>query len=197
MMTRNLHRTLPRQQSGVALFMSLVMLLIITILGLSSVQTTTMQERMARNARDTNLAFQAAEAAIKDAETLVETFNGLTEFGNDPRVDPTQCYASPNAASGFYWEAGYNCEPNWAIDGLWSGGGFKTAATSITGVAVQPKYIVEHVKSVVSDVDSLNLDNIGQDTGSGRAEIFRITVYGTGGTDTAHVMIQSTYGRRI
>ena len=77
MTTRIVARSLPQRESGVALFMSLVMLLIITILGLSSVQTTTLQERMARNARDTNLAFQAAEAAIKDAETLAETFNSL------------------------------------------------------------------------------------------------------------------------
>ncbi|MBD3648541.1 MAG: hypothetical protein HUJ31_14050, partial [Pseudomonadales bacterium] len=47
-----------RQQRGVALFMSLVMLLILTLLGLSSVQTTSLQERMSRNARDANLAFQ-------------------------------------------------------------------------------------------------------------------------------------------
>lgn len=186
-----------RQQSGVALFMSLVMLLIITILGLSSVQTTTLQERMARNARDTNLAFQAAEASIKDAETIVETFNSLVDFGNDPRVDPTQCYASPNADDGYYYEAGYNCASNWSQVDWSAGAGYITAATAITGVAEQPKYIVEHVKTVVADEDRLNLDNIGQDTGSGRAQIFRITVYGTGGTDTAHVMIQSTYGRRF
>ena len=111
--------------------------------------------------------------------------------------DPTQCYASPNAASGYYYEAGYNCASNWSQVDWSSGSGYITAATNITGVAEQPKYIVEHVKSVVADVDALNLDNIGQDTGSGRAEIFRVTVYGTGGTDTAHVMIQSTYGRRI
>ena len=190
-------RTLPRHQSGLALFMSLVMLLIITILGLSSVQTTTLQERMARNARDTNLAFQATEAAIKDAETLVETFGSLVDFGNDPRINPAQCYTSPNDDVGFYYERGYNCTSNWSGIDWSSSTGFITAATEITGVADQPKYIVEHVKTVVADEDRLNLDNIGQDTGSGRAQIFRITVYGTGGTDTAHVMIQSTYGRRF
>tara|TARA_R110002072_G_scaffold59158_5_gene150810 strand:+ start:87675 stop:88268 length:594 start_codon:yes stop_codon:yes gene_type:complete len=197
MKLQGLNRSFVHKQGGVALFMSLVMLLIITILGLSSVQTTTLQERMARNARDTNLAFQATEAAIKDAETLVETFNSLVDFGDDPRSNPAQCYASPSAAEGFYYERGYNCSSNWSGVDWSSGTGFIAAATAITGVAEQPKYIVEHVKTVVADEDRLNLDNIGQDTGSGRAQIFRITVYGTGGTDTAHVMIQSTYGRRF
>jgi type IV pilus assembly protein PilX len=186
-----------KNQSGVALFMSLVMLLIITILGLSSVQTTTLQERMARNARDTNLAFQATEAAIKDAETLVETFSSLIDFGADPRTNPALCYNSPSAVAGFYYERGYNCSSNWSGVDWTSGGGFIVAATAISNVALQPRYIVEHVKTVMADEDRLNLDNIGQDTGSGRAQIFRITVYGTGGTDTAHVMIQSTYGRRF
>ena len=78
--TANLKRSYvgqQKRQSGVALFISLVMLLILTVLGLSSVQTTSVQERMARNARDTNLAFQAAESALKDAEALIETFNSL------------------------------------------------------------------------------------------------------------------------
>ena len=60
------------------------MLLIITVLGLSSVQTTTLQERMARNARDSNLAFLAAESALKDAEAMIETFDTVDDsFGID------------------------------------------------------------------------------------------------------------------
>ena len=176
---------MPKQQQGMALFMSLVMLLIITVLGLSSVQTTSMQERMARNAKDTNLAFNAAESAIKDAEVIVESLNSLAPFT-----------ASNANANGYYTEAAYNQPSNWSLVNWQTvGGNFIQAATNFTGVAAQPKFIVEFVKTVVSDDDKLNLDNIGQDTGSGRAQIFRVTVYGTGGTATAHVMIQSTYGK--
>ena len=175
------------REHGYALFLSLVMLMIITVLGVSSIQTTTMQERMARNARDSNLAFQSAESAIKDAETLMETFNSLTPFN-----------AANANSNGFYYEGAYNVASNWSTV-VWSdpAGDYITAPTNIDGVAQQSKYIIEHVKTVVADADRLNLDNIGQDTGSGRAQIFRVTVYGTGGTDTAHVMIQSTYGKRF
>lgn len=175
------------RESGVVLFMSLIMLLIITVLGLSSVQTTSMQERMARNSRDTNLAFQAAESAIKDAEAVVEDLASLSAFD--------EADANEN---GLYYQVAYDEVDNWhSVDWEAEGGNFITADTSITNVAAQPKYIVEHVKTVISDEDRLNLDNVGQDTGSGRAQIFRVTVYGTGGTDTAHVMIQSTYGKRF
>ena len=175
-----------KRQSGVALFISLVMLLILTVLGLSSVQTTTLQERMARNARDTNLAFQAAESAVKDAEASIETFSSLVQFT-----------ASGANDAGYYFEGDYDAAANWTNRNWTSGSGYIVAPTVIDGVAEPPKYIIEHLKTVVSDNDSLNLDNIGQDSGSGRAQIFRITVFGTGGTSTAHVMIQSTYGKRF
>ena len=175
-----------KRQSGVALFISLVLLLILTVLGLSSVQTTSLQERMARNARDTNLAFQAAESAVKDAEALIETFSSLVLF------------TAPGANdAGYYLEGDYDEADNWSNRDWMSGNGYIEAQTVIEGVAEPPKYIIEHLKTVMSDNDSLNLDNIGQDSGSGRTQIFRITVFGTGGSSTAHVMIQSTYGKRF
>ncbi|MFT7468329.1 MAG: Tfp pilus assembly protein PilX, partial [Candidatus Pseudothioglobus sp.] len=41
------------------------------------------------------------------------------------------------------------------------------------------------------------LENIGQGIGAITHEVFRITVYGTGGSNNAHVMIQSTYGKQF
>lgn len=188
---------LPRRQAGVALFMSLIMLLIITVLGLSSVQTTTLQERMARNARDSNLAFLAADSALKDAEALIETFNSVdSRFGNDPKAaNPRKCLASPNAATGYYYELDYNCQPNWENIDWFSGTGYITASVAVQGVASQPKYIIEHVKTLSAFEDRLNLTNIGEDLGAGRVQIFRVTAFGSGGTDSARAMIQSTYGR--
>lgn len=175
------------REQGVALIMSLVMLLILTILGISSVQTTSMQERMTLNARDNDLAFQAAESAVREAENYLSTNTSLLPFqdaNTDGRYD-----APDNGAvdmSAFDWATAGNNDR-----------GFKTVATTLDGVADQPKYIIEWVKTVVSEEDTLNLNNIGQDTGSGRTQMFRVTAYGTGGTDTAHVMIQTTYGKRF
>ena len=70
-----------RRQQGVALFIALVVLLIITILGISGLQTTTLEERMAASARDRDIAFQAAEAALAQAEIFV---NGIGVTGLAP-----------------------------------------------------------------------------------------------------------------
>ncbi len=61
-----------RDESGAALIVALIMLLLITIVGVSAMQTTTMEEKMAGNLRDRHVAFQAAEAALREGEAYAE-----------------------------------------------------------------------------------------------------------------------------
>ncbi len=58
--------------SGAELIVALIMLLLITIVGVSAMQTTTMEEKMAGNLRDRHIAFQAAEAALRQGEADAE-----------------------------------------------------------------------------------------------------------------------------
>lgn len=55
-------------QDGSALIISLVFLVLLTMIGVASIQDSTLQERMAGNERDRNLAFQSAEAALRAGE---------------------------------------------------------------------------------------------------------------------------------
>src|SRR5690606_3767551 len=59
------------RERGAVLIVALVLLLVMTILGVSSLSSTTLQERMAGNLRDSNLAFQAAEAALREGEEFL------------------------------------------------------------------------------------------------------------------------------
>ncbi|MFP3343720.1 PilX N-terminal domain-containing pilus assembly protein [Halomonas sp. SIMBA_159] len=59
-------------QRGMALVLSLIFLAIVTILSLSSMQGAITQDRMASSQRDYSVAFQAAEAALREAETLLQ-----------------------------------------------------------------------------------------------------------------------------
>lgn len=49
------------------------MLLLLTIIGVTAIQTTSLEEKMAGNMRDQNLAFQAAESALRVGETETAT----------------------------------------------------------------------------------------------------------------------------
>lgn len=67
---------LPRNhQRGATLIIALIMLLLLTIIGLSSMRGTSLQESMAGNMRDGNLAFQAAEAALRQGEGVMDGKN--------------------------------------------------------------------------------------------------------------------------
>lgn len=60
-----------KRQTGVVLVIGLVFLLIMTIIGVTAIRSSTMQERMAGNASDRNLVFQFAEAALQQGEDEV------------------------------------------------------------------------------------------------------------------------------
>ena len=55
-------------QRGAILVTSMLLLLVLTIIGITAMQMTRMQERMAGNTRDLNLAFQGSEAGLRNGE---------------------------------------------------------------------------------------------------------------------------------
>jgi type IV pilus assembly protein PilX len=56
------------QQKGAVLIVGLILLMVITLLALAGIQGVSLQERMSGNAYDRNLAFQAAESALRYVE---------------------------------------------------------------------------------------------------------------------------------
>jgi type IV pilus assembly protein PilX len=54
----------PQAQRGIVLVVGLVFLLVLTIIGVTSLRTTTLEERMAGNLQQRTVAFQDAEAKI-------------------------------------------------------------------------------------------------------------------------------------
>jgi type IV pilus assembly protein PilX len=99
-----------REQRGFSLIVSLMMLIVIIILGISGSQMSVNEERGARNNRDRQIAFQAAEAALKDAEYEIYGATGLTctlpgQVGNGnlrpPLLTGTQTCFNSFATLGF------------------------------------------------------------------------------------------------
>jgi type IV pilus assembly protein PilX len=64
-----------RRQRGAALFISLLLLTVLTLIGLSAANVGILQERMASNFAQTNLAFQRAEATLRGVEQRVESLS--------------------------------------------------------------------------------------------------------------------------
>ncbi len=60
-----------QHQQGATLVVALVILGIMTVIGTASMQSSTLQERMASNARQKLVANQAAESALREAEQWI------------------------------------------------------------------------------------------------------------------------------
>lgn len=60
----------PRAQRGISLVIVLILLLIMTLLGLAVLRSTLLEERMTANLTDRSFSFQAAEAALREAEVI-------------------------------------------------------------------------------------------------------------------------------
>ena len=67
-------------QEGFVLIVGLVILGLLTMLALSGMRDSTMQEKMAGASRDSGLAFQAAESALRDAENCITGATANCEF---------------------------------------------------------------------------------------------------------------------
>lgn len=65
-------RYAPQRSSGASLIVVMLILIVVSILGVSGIQIAMMGERGTRNDRDQQVAWQAAEAALIDAEFDIE-----------------------------------------------------------------------------------------------------------------------------
>jgi len=95
-----MNTTFPQQQKGAALIIGLILLMVLTILGVSGLSTATLEVAMADNMQRGQYVFQAAESAI-DAQILLAP-SQVSLTGSETRGD----ILLPNVPFGFDDAAG-------------------------------------------------------------------------------------------
>ena len=93
----------PKAQRGVALAVSLVLLVAMTIVAVATLSGTRINERIASNAQQKAISFEAAESAIGSTWTVDAMLDSLTQipidqFNNPQPVEPTGLNAKLSAA---------------------------------------------------------------------------------------------------
>jgi type IV pilus assembly protein PilX len=71
-------RPMPNPQRGAVLFVALIVLILLTLLGITAAQVTVLQERMSGNFRVQQLAFERAESAMSEGRDTAS--NPLTAY---------------------------------------------------------------------------------------------------------------------
>jgi type IV pilus assembly protein PilX len=163
-----------RRERGAALIVALILLMLMTVLGVTAMRTTMLQERMAGNARDSNLAFQSAEASLRGGEQLLE--GSIPPFTGANGLLQVQ----PGAGQAPFWN-GYD----WA--------GNSRTVTTVTGVNANPQYVVEELPVSLSSANGSLVEGGG---GVGEAGFYRITARAVGGSADAVAILQTTYRRQ-
>ena len=99
-----------RRQQGMALLVSLIFLLLLTMLGIASMQSATLQEKMAGSVTQRNTSFQTAEAVLRlgEATIMASNFNmaRCSSAANClPPAESTTLTTAGTGASGVLWVA--------------------------------------------------------------------------------------------
>ncbi len=211
--TESGYQAIARRQSGSALVVSLLLLTVMTLTSVISMQGTLLEEKMAGNTRDRQLAFEAAEAVIHAGEQYVESntfvytdYTDTCAGGLCTRREDDATYDNTAAPGDTGW-----VDPRWDLDGaldVWADGSgrYRQYVVEIAETHQRPRYIIEFAGYIPTDSTVTTTTNpprwyespqFSGDTGwqAEWSELFRITALGFGGTPNARVMVQTMYSK--
>ncbi len=168
------------RQKGTALVIAMLFLAILGILGATAMTNTTLEERMAGNARDRDIALQAAEAALRDAER--DLANTSTSFrvvtlAAFPAGGATNCVAAL-CAENAPMSTNITDPVKSAFYGQFTG------ELAMDGPAQLPRYMIEVLNTVPTGIV------VPPPTGGLVTRNFRITARGVGKNTNTVVIVQ-------
>ena len=172
-----------RRQRGVTLVMSLLFLLILSIFGVTAMRTSGLQEKMAGNTRDLDLALQAAETAMNAAH--LDLSKRITTSGSLPFADTTASNGvyMPKKITGALVE-----DDSWwsAFSTNFAGPGRQLPAPYMS----DPDYLIEEIGFSPDD-------GMWETQAEGKGYfVYRITARGRGAVGTTKTYLQDTYQAR-
>ncbi|MCP4089322.1 MAG: hypothetical protein GY746_05975 [Gammaproteobacteria bacterium] len=174
------NRVVLARQQGVVLVISMIMLLLMTIIGVTSMQTTVLEETMAGAIRDKHIAFNLAEAALQEGEEYL-TAATLPAFS-----DSNGLYSSDATAEELWktvsWDASTASACNCVI--------YPSEGLIGSGDVSLPRYIIEELPESTIAAPSLV---VGFKPEAHRA-LYQLTARGEGKMGGVAIL-QSTYLR--
>lgn len=174
----------PRER-GAALAIALVFLLLMTIIAMTAVSTSTLEEKMSANQKDQHVGFQAAESALREGEQLVYSFlerPPITATDNSNPSTEVWAYTAP----GDFFDPLFD----WNSKGV-EYGTLDATGNDLTEPAKDPRYVVEE-RATRTDDENMPTGY----TAPPSRFYYRITAHGTGTTNRAQSMTQSNFVHR-
>lgn len=169
----NVMGSVPARQQGMALVMGLIILLVMTLVSIGAMRMTLMQEKMSGAFQGQQLAFHAAEAALRDAER---------RLGES---------SVPLGSQGFFDAQNSNREPpDWSDPSasLGVGEALKYDQSTLNNVARQPQFYVERKRQSCEKPDPEAGPPVNENS-------YRVVARGFGGNESNQVVLETYYCR--
>ena len=163
------------QQKGAVLIVGLIMLFVMTLISVSSISTSVLETRMSTNYRDRQVAFQAAEAALRRGERITALHTVKADFDTSCTGGLCESDLLDSTVLTRYW-----------LDStIWSDAS-KHITFPVAGSATDAKIIIEYMGQQISDLTNGN-PQVNDPI------IYRVTALGYGKSVNSKVMLQSTF----
>jgi type IV pilus assembly protein PilX len=203
-----------KNQTGATLVFSLIILAVITLLSVASMRSSNSALKMAGSARDHAVAFQAAEAALTEAEQLVlnanytdddlvcrdstssrcfntSCNNGLCFSGDVESITfRDECKIAKLTTSAEAWSKKSHWENNGtALPKIQIAKTHLTDADQLDSETLAVPYMVEFLCYAQRDTHSATDEN----NRNGGVPLYRVTVKSSGSAGRSSVMLQSVF----
>lgn len=155
-----------RRQQGAALYVAMIMIILLAMIGIVGMQVAGLQERMASNYLNVNLAFQNAEAEVRQVECYLK--------------DNSACTAVASRV-----QASLNSNP---FDESFDPTAW--AAAKSVDVPQADRLYVRDITDRISGNASLDM---GTRPESEKIKVFQITVYATNDAATANAAVDTIF----
>lgn len=166
-----------KAQTGVTLVVSLIILVSLTILGVTSMMSSRTEVSMAGNLRKAGIAFNAAEAGLRAGEAFINNSTSTT------------IYADPSI--GLYNRT--DPSPSYGVSTTWDA--YQLAGTSLPDVAEQPKFIIHFLGDrSQNEVAAVNIGGYGSGQPGMTVSNFKVTARGVGQSVNEVRYVQSHLG---
>ena len=200
----------PSRESGVALVASLFILVLVTVLGISTMQSSNLQLRMANVVQTRQELFNAAETTLVDVENAIESIPYMLDdfqtdltgsYNFDAACTDGRCFFGTYTSAHTMVEcdaggAAPAAQPAWKDTTLdvWNDAS-KHDTLTVVGLDNPVKYIVEFLCFMPRSEADRQFFCMGPSpcTPDDGAILFRITALAVDDFDRSQVMLQSTY----
>lgn len=170
-----IHRRGTRQR-GITLVVTLLFLLLLTILGITAMNTSGLQEKMAGNLRDQDTALQAAESALRGGESRLNTLWISGRPNSDTSCSTDVCSQdSVQLLNDTWWNSNSD-----EYSGIAQAG----------GAAVDPRYVIEELQRI----EPITACTYGKCPPT--VQYYRIYSRASGTTTLSQVVLEETFRTR-